>query len=257
MRVGVAALHDAPVQDSTTAPAPPGLSEQAAALGAPLDDSQLHQLARLVSMLLETNRQMNLTAVRDPDEAWSRHVLDSLSLAPELAALPQGAAVVDVGAGGGFPGLVLAISRPDLRFVLVDATGKKVRYLARAAEALGLRHVRAVQGRAEELASGGKQAGEHRERYAMAVCRALAPMPVLLELVSPFVQPGGRVLAIKGERAEAELRASTEALERLHLRLEGTRRTPTGTIVTLTKTGPTPGRYPRRSGEPKRAPIGG
>lgn len=241
----------------TDAGAPPAdFVELAAALGVEVTDDQLRTLARFVALLLQENQRTNLTAVRDPQQAWTRHVLDSLSLLPRLQ-LDAGAAVVDVGAGGGLPGIPLAIMRPDLRFTAIDATGKKVRHIAQTAEALGLSHLRALQGRAEELC--GLHTGtrpEHRERYDLAVCRALAPMPVLLELVSPFLKPGGRMLAIKGERAPQELQDAAVALERLHMVVRDQSRTDTGTIVELEKTAPTPKRYPRRSGEPKRSPIG-
>lgn len=234
---------------------PPDLVERARAQGADVSPTQAQTLARFLDLLLEANRQFNLTAVRSHEEAWSRHVLDSLSLASHLD-LPEGGQVVDVGAGGGLPGLPLAIVKPELQFTLIDATEKKARYLERTIASLGLPNARAVHGRAEELAGVYPGAeGSHRERYDVAVTRALAPLPVLLELVSPLVKPGGRVIAIKGQRAPEELAAAQKAMTLLHLDLEGSERTPTGTVLTLIKRRVTPQRFPRRPGEPKRAPL--
>lgn len=234
---------------------PEGFADAAAALGARPDARQLQLLERFVGLLLEENARQNLTAVRDPEQAWSRHVLDSLSLLAHLR-LDPGASVIDVGAGGGLPGLPLAILRPDLGFTLVDATGKKVQHIARTAGALGLPNVTALQGRAEDLCGlHGAVPPAHRQRHDLAVCRALAPMPVLLELVSPFLKVGGRMLAIKGARATQELSDAGPALQLLKMRLQDQHRTPTGTVVVLEKTADTPRAYPRRPGEPKRAPI--
>lgn len=236
-------------------PVPSGFRAAAAALGVELDNGKLEQLAAFVRLLLEANARFNLTSVREPEEVWSRHVLDSLSLVPWLE-LPTGASLVDVGSGGGLPGLVLAIVRPDLSFTLVDATGKKVRHLSQCAQALGLTHVQALQGRAEELAGFHRgAAGPMREAFDAAVARALAPLPVLLELVIPFVRPGGRFLAIKGERADEELAQAGKAMRLLHVELTARQRVQTGTILQLRKTAHTPRKYPRRPGEPKRAPL--
>lgn len=238
-----------------TTGAPADFLERARALGLRPTEAQVTVLSRFVGLLLEANAQFNLTAIRSPEQAWSRHILDSLSLLPHLE-LPVGGTMVDVGAGGGLPGIPLAIMGPDHPVTLVDATEKKTRYLAATAAALGLEHVEVVRGRAEDLTGAYPGAdGGHRERYDVAVARALAPMPVLLELVSPFLKPGGRLLAIKGERAPEELAASTRALRTLHMQLAGERRTPTGTVLILQKTAPTAARYPRRPGEPKRAPL--
>lgn len=233
---------------------PPEFAGATQRIGVTLTAEQQAQVAAFVDLFLEASAQFNLTAVRDPQEVWSRHVLDSLSLLPLLEA-PAGARVVDVGSGGGLPGLLLAIGRPDLTFSLVDATGKKVRHIAALASKLGLQNVQAVHGRAETLTAWQKGPAEHREVYAVAVARALAPLPVLLELVVPFLRVHGMFLAIKGERAAEELLAAKRALDLLHVQLEAQRRTPTGTVLCLRKTAATPRKYPRRPGEPKRLPL--
>ncbi len=214
-------------------------------------EGALHErLADYLDRLLAANRAFNLTAITDPAEAWSKHVLDSLSLVPELRALAPGAGVVDVGSGGGLPGIPLALALPEQRFTLLEATGKKARFLAETARALGLDNVQVVAARAESFARGPE-----RERFAAATARALSRLPVLLELTLPLVRVGGLSLAIKGEQAPAEIAEAQAALRLLAAEVESTRRTSTGVVVRVRKRGATPARYPRRPGEPKRAPL--
>lgn len=215
-------------------------------LAGPLERS----LARYLELLLETNRSFNLTAVTDAEDAWERHIADSLSLVPDLAELSAGARVIDVGSGGGLPGLPLAIALPQLRFTLLEATGKKARFLEDAARALGLSNVAVVNQRAESFGQG-----PDRERFDACTSRALSRLPVLLELSLPLLRVGGLKLAIKGEQAEQEVREAARALSVLGGHVEGLRRTPTGTVVRVRKQAPSPSRYPRAPGEPKRSPL--
>ena len=150
------------------------------------------------------------------------------------------------------PGIILSIACPTLRFSLVDSVGKKVKFLQQCATSLGLDNVTPLHARAEDLAG---IRSEHREHYATAVARALAPLPVLLELVIPFINIGGHFLAIKGERADEELKNATNALASLNTILEKQQRTSTGTILQFKKTAKTPARYPRKPGDPKRNPL--
>lgn len=181
-------------------------------------------LARLIAM----NELVNLTSITDPAEVWTRHALDALTLVPHLTSLQEGAKVLDVGSGGGVPGIVLAIARPDLRVTLVDATEKKVAFLAAVAGALGLERVTAIAGRAEKLAEGPMCA-----TFDVVTARALAKVGALLPWTVPFVKPGGRLLLIKGERAEQELVAARRALVHFRCTHDRTVLTPTGRVVVL------------------------
>ena len=233
---------------STSAPAT--IIEEARGYGAALEGPLGVLLEGYLARLLETNRAFNLTTITAPAQAWTRHVPDSLSLLPALAGLPPGGELVAVGAGGGLPGIPIAAARPDLMVTLVEATAKKARFLEETAKALGLENVRVVNERAESFGRG-----RGRARFDVATSRALSQLSVLLELTLPLLKVGGLSVAIKGERADAEIAEAARALALLHGRVEDTTRTSTGVVVRVRKHAPTPERFPRRPGEPKRAPL--
>ncbi len=222
----------------------PLLMREAAALGVALTPEQASTLDAYCARLIETNRHLNLTAVTDPHAVLVKHLLDSL----KLCALPQlTSAVADVGTGGGFPGVVLAVARPDLRCTLIDATGKKLRFVGETCAALGI-PVTTLHGRAEELARGPQ-----REQYDTVVARAVAALPVVAELCLPLVRPGGVFIAMKGPEAEAELNEAANAIALLGGRREtvehyelpgfGSR-----CAILVRKISQTPAKYPRNSG---------
>jgi len=232
------------------------LQAGAGALGVRLDAGGAARLVAYLDLLYQANRTLNLTRVA-PDAALELHGVDSLAglrvLAdPELL-------VADVGTGGGFPGVALAAARPAWRVTVVDSVQKKVQFVREAVQAAGIANVTAVWGRAEDL---GRRP-DFRERFDAAVARALAALPVLLELALPLVRPGGRVVAYKGGDVDEEVAASAaalqalggavEAVDRFRLPWSGAPRS----LVVVRKTGSTPSRYPRRAGIPHRRPLGG
>jgi 16S rRNA (guanine527-N7)-methyltransferase len=221
----------------------------AEAHGAPLEGELLARLERYLDALIATNASFNLTAVTDRDEAWLKHIADSLSLAPELRAKAPGT-VIDVGSGGGLPGIPLACALPNMHFTLLEATGKKASFLEETVRALGLANVQVVCDRAETYGQGSGRA-----HFDVATSRAVSRLPVLLELTLPLVRVGGTSLAIKGQQADAEIAEARRALDILHGKVQHTRRTETGTVIQVDKTGQTPAKYPRRPGEPKRSPL--
>ena len=162
--------------------------------------------------------------------------------------------MIDVGSGGGLPGIPLAIAMPDATFALLEATGKKAAFLADVVEELGLDNVTIIAERAETV---GKPDGGFRDAADAVIARAVGPLCVLLELTLPLARVGGLVLAIKGRRAEEELVEAEVALRVLKGERVSCERSETGTVVAIRKIGETPRRFPRRPGEPKRSPIGG
>lgn len=214
------------------------------------------ELDAYCDLLLERNRQMNLTAITDRESVFLRHFEDSLALLDYEAVWDGVCSVIDIGTGAGLPGIPLAMAMPGIQFTLVDATTKKVAFVNEAIQMLGIRNAIAVQGRAEELG----HMGEYRERYDLCVSRAVAGLATLAEYCLPFVTVGGRFVAYKSASAGDEIAASGAALKRLgggtaavydyHLSPELSR-----VLVCVDKVLPTPPVYPRRPGIPAKRPL--
>lgn len=228
------------------------LMEAALRCGVELDGHMAEQMAQFWSYLKEVNQSMNLTRVDSDAEAVERHFIDSL--APLRAGLiPRGARVLDMGSGAGFPGMPLAIARPDADVTLMDALGKRVHFLEEAARRAGV-HVSAVHARAEEAARG-----ELRERFDVVTARAVARLNVLCELALPFVRVGGVLVAYKGPAADEELDEAAVAIKRLgggaarvlNADLPGR----DARLVVIGKLTPTPKSFPRRPGDAARKPL--
>ncbi|MBR0156497.1 MAG: 16S rRNA (guanine(527)-N(7))-methyltransferase RsmG [Clostridia bacterium] len=166
-------------------------------------EEQREMLIRFYVMLIEKNNVMNLTAITDPEGVAARHFADSL-LASEL--IPEGAKVIDVGTGAGFPGIPLAVMRPDLEITLLDSLNKRVNFLDEVSSALAL-NIKTVHARAED----GAKMPSLREKFDFVLSRAVAEIPVLAEWTLPFAKVGGCSVMYKGPGAEAEL-ASVETL---------------------------------------------
>ena len=207
---------------------PDGFGARLEAVGASVSPSMLAQLGDYLARLLAMNEQMNLTAIKGAESAWERHVRDALTLLPLIADQPAGSLLVDIGSGGGIPGIPLAIARPDLRVSLVEATQKKCAFLVAVSAAIGLTNVTVHAERAEDL---GKS--KLRGAFDVVTARAVARLAALAPLVLPFARPGGLVLLIKGQRADEELAEATSVIEKQHATHEGTLATPTGRIVKL------------------------
>ncbi len=226
-------------------------------IGTQVAPDRLELCARFLDLLLDENTRQNLTGITEPDEMWRRHVIDAFTLLPHLKDVAAGKRVVDVGSGGGVPGIPLAIARPDLRVTLVEATLKKARFLESALVALALDNVVV---RAERAETVGRER-EHRQAYDVAICRALGPMRELLEYTLPLVKAGGFLLAMKGRDVAGELAESKTASKRLggHAFTSMPAYPPSfevaTTIVRVDKAHPTPAAYPRRPGIPRKEPL--
>ena len=180
------------------------LRDQAAAMGVTVTPEAAEKLDVYAVRLVETNRQVNLTAITDPEGILVKHFLDSLSLAPFLTnGTAEPISLVDVGTGAGFPGVPLAIVCPALRLTLLDSLQKRLTFLEALCGELGI-PAALVHARAEEA---GRRP-DLRERFDIGTARAVAGLPVLCEYLLPLVKPGGRMIAMKGPDGETELKAA-------------------------------------------------
>ena len=209
------------------------------------------QLAALLDMVAA--EPAAITSIRDPAEGVDAHVADSL-VALDVPAARAARRVADLGSGGGFPGLVLAIALPAARVALVESVGRKCAFLAAAADGLGLANVEVVNARAEEWAAGlGGQ--------DVVVARALAPLTVLVEYAAPLLEPGGLLVAWKGRRDAAEEADGAAAAEQLGMSapeavaVKPFQQTRDRHLYLSSKVSPTPAQYPRRPGMARKRPI--
>lgn len=205
-------------------------------------------------LLVEWNEKMNLTALTEPRDVAVKHFVDSLTLL-QYTDVPQGARMIDVGTGAGFPGLAVKIARPDIQLTLLDSLQKRLVFLEEVCSQLELDGVETVHSRAEDGART-----ERREMYDIAVARAVAPLNVLCEYCLPYVKVGGRFLAMKGKTAAEELSAAQNAIGLLGGRVGEKHFFTLGDagergIITIEKISPTEDRFPRKSKAIKNKPL--
>ena len=225
--------------------------------GLDLDQTATDRLNTYGNLLVSWNEKINLTAITEPREVAVKHIVDSLS-AYDAALFGDGAPVIDVGTGAGFPGIPLKILRPDLRLTLLDSLQKRVGFLREVVSALGLAQTECVHARAEEVA----RQKTYRERFDVAVSRAVARLAVLAEYTLPFVRLGGSFLALNGAKYREETQEAGAALKLLGGGLPEIRpvKLPglddARAIVRIEKLRPTPAAYPRKAGTPEKKPLG-
>lgn len=218
----------------------------AASFGVELDSEAIGRFDAYTRLLLEWNQRMNLTSITEPGEIVAKHYVDSLALLGH-ARLPRDATVADVGSGAGFPGMPLAIARPDLRLVCFDSLRKRILFLQELTRQLGLTGVECRHIRAEEAG----RLPAWRERFDAAVARAVGKMALLAEYCLPLVRPGGCFYAMKGPGGVQEAEEAAHAIGILGGHVAHTAGfllpgTDSGrTIVQVKKERPTPARYPR------------
>jgi len=223
------------------------------ALGITPPEGAVDQLVRYGELLLEQNKVMNLTAITQPDQVAALHFLDSAALLG--CASLEGASLVDVGTGAGFPGMVLKILVPGLHLTLVDSLAKRLDWLSTVCAELGLERVTLRHARAEELA----WEDGWRDAFDFATARAVADLRVLTELCLPYVKTGGAFLAMKGAAAREEIQSARNAMALLGGQLESLAAFSIAgvehAVVVIRKVRPTPVRFPRRFGKIKQQPL--
>ena len=216
-------------------------------------ESAASQFEILYTKLVEFNAHTNLTAITDVEGVVLRHFADSLTAAPYIG--EKSIKIMDVGCGGGFPTLPLAIVRPDCKYFALDSTAKKLNFVAQMADTLHL-PITTLPVRAEDVAN----TTEHRQQYDLVVSRAVARLPMLCELCLPFVKMGGRFVALKGADGETELAEAENAIAKLGGKLIGKRVFTMGeaggrVILEIEKVRPTPALYPRAFAKIKKNPL--
>ena len=233
------------------------LAQEARRLRLDLTEEQLGDFDRFAEMLDFWNNKINLTAIKDPTEMVYKHFADSLTVLAAVP-MPQGASFVDVGTGGGFPGLPMLIARRDLHGVLLDSTQKKLLFVDRVLTGLDLtRQGRTLHMRAEEAG----RTLNLRNRFDFSVSRAVANLRELSEYCLPLTRVGGTFVALKGSKAKEELIEAKQAIGILGGEVVDIKRWFLGemgerNVIVIKKTSPTPPKYPRLSAKIAKEPLG-
>ena len=226
-------------------------------LGFALSAEQIKQFEIYHEEIVVGAEASSLTSVLDREGVQRRHFLEPMALLADLARRFVFTDVIDVGSGAGLPGLPMRIVRPDLTLTLLEARAKKTQFLERLLRLLEIADVSVVNGRAEDV--GRDQS--HRGLYDLAVSRAVAALPVLVELSLPLLRIGGRLAAIKGSSAASEVKTASSALTLCGGQVEAVQILPVPgaeippTLVLVQKVGDTPDRFPRRPGIPAKYPL--
>ena len=220
------------------------------------DDGKSRKFEGYMESVLEKNKHINLTAITDRDEFIRKHYVDSL-LCASSAEFRNANSVIDVGTGGGFPGIPLAIAFPEKEFVLIDSLNKRIRIINELCENYGIDNVTALHGRAEELGRNSN----FRESFDICVSRAVANMSTLSEYCLPFVKIGGTFIAYKGPECSEELNNASNAIRMLGgevMRIENPQFDELPfehTLIYINKDESTRSKYPRKAGTPSKEPI--
>ena len=219
-----------------------------------ITDEQLKKFYRYMDLLLEWNEKINLTAITETDEVILKHFIDSMTVFKYLV---ESKNIIDVGTGAGFPGIPIAIMNQNKNITLLDSLNKRIIFLNEVCSELKINNIKTYHGRAEEFGHNK----QHREKYDIAISRAVANMTTLVEYLIPFIKVGGRCICMKGNDIEEELEQAKFAIKELGGKIEKVERfnLPNSdmerNIIIITKTKETPNRYPRKAGMPSKMPL--
>ena len=223
-------------------------------VGIELSELQKEQYRKYYDLVVEWNQKINLTAITEEDEFYTKHFFDSISLAfyKDYSNIES---ICDVGSGAGFPSIPLKILYPNLKVTIVDSLNKRIKFLNLVKDELGLSNCNFVHARAEEFG----QNKEYRESFEIVTARAVARLNVLAELCLPLVKKDGYFLSLKAQKAEEETKEAINAIkllggkleQDLEFDIEGEERH----ILEIRKTKETPNKYPRKAGTPNKKPL--
>ncbi|MDF2523052.1 MAG: rRNA m(7)G-527 methyltransferase [Clostridiales bacterium] len=219
-----------------------------------IEDEKIEKLLRYKEILMEWNEKVNLTAIEEDREIIIKHFIDSISIVPSIK--NPASKIIDVGTGAGFPGIPLKVAVEGLDVTLLDSLDKRVKFLDEVILQLGLKGIRTIHGRAEDF--GIKS--DYREKFDIAVARAVANLPVLLEYCLPFVKQDGIFIAMKGSNT-VEVQESKKALEILGGKIEEVKEFTLPfsdhkrNVILIRKLRQTPTKYPRKAGKPTKEPL--
>lgn len=225
-------------------------------LGLDIDDRMVDRLLKYKDILIEWNKKINLTGITDDKEIMIKHFLDSLACMV-TGVMRNDSKIIDVGTGAGFPGIPLKVFNENLNLTLLDSLNKRIKYLETVCNELELNEVEFLHGRAEDY---GRDK-DYREKYDIAVARAVAELAVLCEYCLPFVKTNGYFIALKGPKAQEEIVKAKKALDILGGEIIDTLNvnlpfSDTGhTMVIIKKIKSTPNKYPRKAGTPTKKPL--
>lgn len=222
--------------------------------GKDINNQQIEQFTQYMDILKDWNTKMNLTAIEDDREIIIKHFIDSLSILPYVKDKEQ--KIIDVGTGAGFPGIPLKIANSNIDVTLLDSLEKRVKFLNEVIKATNITKIKAVHGRAEDMGVNPV----YREKHDIAVARAVANLPVLLEYCLPFVKINGIFIAMKGNNTDEFnncskaldiLGGKIEKIEKMELPFTNIERN----VVVVRKFRQTPTKYPRKAGKPGKEPL--
>ena len=228
------------------------MAEESEKIGIKLSDEQLNEFYEYMQLLLEWNEKMNLTAITDPEKVIKKHFVDSITIKKYIK---EKSRLIDVGTGAGFPGIPLKIVDKSIKLTLLDSLNKRINFLNEIIEKLNLKEVNTIHSRAEEYAKN-----KVRESYDVAVSRAVADLPILLEYLMPYVKLNGICICMKGPKAQEELERSKKAINILGGKLEKVEKITIDekmerNLIIIRKIKDTPNKYPRKAGVPTKNPI--